>query len=142
MIVGPSAKFAQSHGFVRLISKEEARLRIDEAEEAGLVHNYANTQDRYIDLLCNCCGCHCLILRGVKRSPVPSQAVIANWVMTVDSGACMGCEACIERCWMEALKMDGDVAVRDFNRCIGCGVCAYVCPTDAMKLVPRQKAAV
>lgn len=141
MIFGPSAQFAQSHGFVGLISREEARRRIDEAEKAGLVHNYANSQDRYIDLLCNCCGCHCLILRGAKRHPVPSQAVIANWVMTIDDDACIGCGACIERCWMEALKMDGELVVRDFNRCIGCGICSYVCPSDAMKLVLREKAA-
>jgi len=140
MILGPSAKFAESHKFVRLISKEEARARIDEAEEAGLVHNYANSQDRYIDLLCNCCGCHCLILRTTKRSPIPSQAVIADWVMTIDHDACIGCEACISRCWMDALIMDGDAPARDFNRCIGCGVCAYVCPTDAMKLVKRETA--
>jgi Pyruvate/2-oxoacid:ferredoxin oxidoreductase delta subunit len=43
---------------------------------------------------------------------------------------------------MEALKMDGELAVRDFNRCIGCGICRYVCPTDAMKLVRREKAPV
>jgi ferredoxin len=142
MIFGPSAQFAQSHGFVRLLSKEEARQRIDEAEKAGLVHNYANSQDKYIDLLCNCCGCHCLILRGARRAPVPSQAVVANWVITIDNDDCVGCGACIDRCWMEALKMDGELAVRDFNRCIGCGICRYVCPTDAMKLVSREKAAV
>ncbi len=139
MIFGPSAQFAQSHGFVRLLSKEEARQRIDEAEKAGLVHNYANSHDRYIDLLCNCCGCHCFILRGVKRAPVPSQAVIADWVITIDNDACLGCGACIDRCWMDALKMEGDLAVRDANRCIGCGICRYVCPTDAMKLVRREK---
>jgi ferredoxin len=142
MIFGPSAQFAQSHGFVHLLSKEEARQRIDEAEKAGLVHNYANSQDRYIDLLCNCCGCHCLILRGAKRHPVPSKAVIADWVITIDDDACSGCGACIDRCWMEALKMNGELAVRDFNRCIGCGICRYVCPTDAMKLERREKAAV
>jgi ferredoxin len=141
MIFGPSAQFAQSHGFVHLLSKEEARQRIDEAEKAGLVHNYANSHDRYIDLLCNCCGCHCFILRGAKRSPVPSQAFIANWVIAIENDACIGCGACIDRCWMEALKMEGDLAVRDFNRCIGCGICRYVCPTDAMQLVPREKAA-
>jgi len=142
MILGPSAKFAQSYGFIHLISKEEARQRIDEAEKAGLVHNYANTQDRYIDLLCNCCGCHCLILRGAKRSPAPSLFVIADWVITIDNDACVGCGACIDRCWMEALKMDGDIPVRDFNRCIGCGICRYVCPTDAMKLTGREKVTV
>ena len=142
MIFGPSAQFAQSYGFVNLISKEEARQRIDEAEKAGLVHNYANSQDRYIDLLCNCCGCHCLILRGTKHSPLPSQFVIADWVMDIDDDACVGCGACIDRCWMEALKMDGDLVVRDFNRCIGCGICRYVCPSDAMKLVHRETASV
>jgi ferredoxin len=138
MIFGPSAQFAQSYGFVNLISKEEARQRIDEAEKAGLVHDYANSQDRYIDLLCNCCGCHCFILRAAKRSPLPSQFVIANWVIDIDDDACVGCGACIDRCWMEALKMDGDLAVRDFHRCIGCGICRYVCPSDAMKLIPRE----
>ena len=142
MIFGPSAQFAQSYGFVNLISKEIARQRIDEAEKAGLVHNYANSQDRYIDLLCNCCGCHCLILRGTKRSVLPSQFVIANWVINIDDDACIGCGACIDRCWMEALKMDGDSLVRDFNRCIGCGICRYVCPSDAMKLVRRETASV
>jgi len=142
MIFGPSAQFAQSYGFVNLISKEIARQRIDEAEKAGLVHNYANSQDRYIDLLCNCCGCHCLILRGTKRSLLPSQFVIANWVINIDDDACIGCGACIDRCWMEALKMDGDSLVRDFNRCIGCGICRYVCPSDAMKLVRRETASV
>jgi electron transport complex protein RnfB len=142
MILGPSAKFAESYGFIHLISKEEARQRIDEAEKAGLVHNYANTKDKYIDLLCNCCGCHCLILRGAKRSPAPSQFVIADWVIDIDKDACIGCGACIDRCWMEALKMDGDVAVRDFIRCIGCGICRCVCPTDAMKIVRREKAPV
>ena len=138
MIFGPSAQFAQRYGFVNLISKEEARQRIDEAEKAGLVHNYANSQDRYIDLLCNCCGCHCFILRAAKRSPLPSQFVIANWVIDIDDDACVGCGACIDRCWMEALKMDGDLVVRDLSRCIGCGICRYVCPSDAMKLLPRE----
>ncbi|MBM3143152.1 MAG: hypothetical protein FJ005_08985 [Chloroflexi bacterium] len=142
MIFGPSAEFANSHGFVRLLSKEEARQSIEKAEEAGLVHTYANSDDRYIDLLCNCCGCHCFILRGVSRSPSPSHAVIANWIVTIEDEACVGCAACIDRCWMKALKMEGDLPVRDANRCIGCGICMYVCPTDAMKLARRETAAV
>jgi ferredoxin len=138
MVFGPSAQFAQRYGFVNLISREEARRRIDEAEKAGLVHNYANSQDKYIDLLCNCCGCHCFLLRAARRSPLPSEFVIANWVISIDDDACVGCGACVDRCWMEALKMDGDLVVRDSNRCIGCGICRYVCPSDAMKLVRRE----
>lgn len=142
MIFGPSAQFASNHGFVHLISRDEARQSIDEAEAAGLVHLYASSQDRFIDLLCACCGCHCFILRGVSRTPVPSQTVIANWVVTIDDEACSGCGACIDRCWMEALHMDGDLAVRDAKRCIGCGICIYVCPSEAIKLVHRETAPV
>lgn len=138
MILGPSAEYASSYGPVRLLSREEAKRSIDEAEAAGLVHLYADSQDRFIDLLCACCGCHCLILRGVSRSPVPAQAVIADWVVTIDEDACSGCGSCIDRCWMDALQMDGDLAVRDAVRCIGCGLCIYVCPSDAMKIVRRQ----
>jgi NAD-dependent dihydropyrimidine dehydrogenase PreA subunit len=142
MIFGPSAQFAQSYGFVNLISKEEARQRIGEAEKAGLVHSYANSQDRYLDLLCNCCGCHCFLLGAAKRSPLSSEFVIANWVISIDDDACVGCEACVVRCCMEALKMDGDLVIRDFNRCIGCGICRYACLSDAMKLIRREAASV
>lgn len=138
MIFGPSANFANSRGFVRLLTKEEARRYVDEAERAGLVHNFANSQDRFIDLLCNCCGCHCPFLRGAARSPIPSKSFITNWVVTIDEDACTGCAACIDRCWMKALKMEGNLAARDANRCIGCGICMYVCPTDAMKMVLRE----
>ena len=142
MIFGPSAQFASSHGFVHLVSKDEARQSIDEAEAAGLVHLYASSRDRFIDLLCACCGCHCFILRGVTRTPVPSQAVAANWVVAIDDEACSGCGACIDRCWMEALHMEDDLVVRDAKRCIGCGICMYVCPSDAMKLIRRETAPV
>lgn len=138
MIFGSSAQFAADHGLVHLISRDQARQSIDEAEAAGLVHLYANSQDRFIDLLCACCGCHCFILRGVTRTPVPSQAVVANWIVTIDDDACSGCGACIDRCWMGALRMEGDLVVRDDLRCIGCGLCMYVCPSDAMKLVGRE----
>lgn len=138
MVLGPSAEYASSYGPVRLLTREEARRSIDEAEAAGLVHLYANSHDRFIDLLCACCGCHCLMLRGVSRSPFPSQAVITDWLVTIDEDACSGCGCCIDRCWMAALQMDGDLAVRDAGRCIGCGLCMYVCPSDAMRMVPRQ----
>ncbi len=138
MILGPSAQFASDYGPVRLVSKGEARQIIDEAKAAGLVHLYTDSQDRFIDLLCACCGCHCFILRGVTRSPVPSQAVIADWVVMIDDGTCSGCGVCVDRCWMDALQMEGDLAVRDAGRCIGCGICMYVCPSDAMNLVLRE----
>jgi len=138
MIVGESARDAANRGLARLVTKDEARKYIKQADEAGLVHSFANTDDEYINLLCNCCLCHCMILRGIKRSPLPSQSVHSDWVVMIDSDECTGCGACIERCWMEALKLDGATVVRDINRCIGCGVCMYICPTDAMKMTSRE----
>lgn len=139
---GSFAKFAVSRGFARLFSKEEARQRIDEADKAGLVHNFSNTNDRYVDVLCNCCGCHCGVLKVLNHSPSPSNSCIANWVVMVDDGACTGCGACVDRCWMSALKMTGTVATRDANRCIGCGVCMPECPTDALRLEHREAVAI
>jgi ferredoxin len=142
MILGESAQFAASRGFVHTLSKDEARNIVDEAERIGLVHQYTNNKDRYIDYLCNCCGCHCAMLRGVMYSPSPGHTAIVNWMIEVDHDTCSGCGLCIDRCWMNALKMEGDVAVVDTNRCIGCGLCQYVCVTDALNLVSKETAKV
>ena len=138
MVFGESARFVAKYGFAHPVSKEEARRTIEEAEKAGLVHSYANTEDRAINLLCNCCGCHCFILRPLSRVPVPVQGVIAEWVSVVDEDRCNGCGACVDRCWMKALNLDGDRVVRSIDRCIGCGVCRYVCAADAIGLERRE----
>lgn len=138
MVFGESARFVAKYGFAHSISKEEARRSIEEAEKAGLVHSYANTEDRAINLLCNCCGCHCFILRPLSRQPVPVQGVIAEWVSAIDEDECTGCGACVDRCWMKALNLEGTRVVRSAQRCIGCGICRYVCPADAIKLKKRE----
>ena len=134
---GSFAKFIVSRGFAHVLSKEEARQRIEEADKAGLVHTYADSNHRYADVMCNCCGCHCPILVGLNRSPSPSNSAIVNWVVMIDDGACIGCGACVDRCWMSALKMTDTLLTRDANRCIGCGVCIPECPADALKLEHR-----
>ncbi len=138
MVFGESAKFVAKYGFARPVSKTEARRAIEKAEEAGLVHSYANTEDSAINLLCNCCGCHCFILRPLLRHPSPAQGVIAEWVSVIDDEECTGCGACVDRCWMKALRLEGDRVISTIDRCIGCGVCRYVCPTDAIKLERRE----
>ncbi len=138
MVFGESAKFACERGFTKMLSKEEALKRLDEAEEAGLVHNYANTPGQYTNLLCNCCGCHCWIIKGAANSPAPSRMVNARYLVHINKDDCTACEACIDRCWMKALKMENDKLTRDEERCIGCGVCMWACPTEALYLEPRE----
>lgn len=142
MILGDTAEFTWERGFTKQLSKEEALKRLEEAEEAGLVHCYVNNPGQFSNLLCNCCGCHCWIIKGLKKSPAPRQMINNRYLIRIDEEACIGCEACIERCWMGALKMVDGKLQREENRCIGCGICMRACPTDALILDAKEGAKV
>jgi electron transport complex protein RnfB len=137
MILGESAKFAAERGFTTRLTQEEAIKRIEEAEDAGLIHSFANSPDKFTNLLCNCYKDLCLIIKMTGKSPAPSTAVNARYVVRIKEDDCTNCEACIPRCQMDALKMVDGRLLRDEIRCIGCGVCMWVCPTDALVLDPR-----
>ena len=137
MVLGESARFAAERGFTIRLTPEEAIRRVEEAEEAGLIHTFANSPDRFTNLLCNCYKDLCLITRMTSKSPAPSTAVNARYLVMVNEDSCTGCEACIPRCQMDALKIVDGKLNRDEIRCIGCGICMWVCPTDALALEPR-----
>jgi Na+-translocating ferredoxin:NAD+ oxidoreductase subunit B len=103
LVLGESAKFAIERGFVKRITAEDAVKRMEEADRAGLIHSYSNDPDHYINLLCNCCQCHCRIIRSIKNSPVPGQIITARYLITIDEDSCTAREACVERCQMESL---------------------------------------
>ncbi len=137
MILGSSAKFTIEKGLTKRLNVEQALQVLEEAEKAGLIHQYADTPDHFSNILCNCCGCHCIALKGYKKAPAPSQTVIARYLIKIDEEACTACESCLERCQMNALKMVEGRLFRDEARCIGCGVCMYVCPVEALSLEKR-----
>ncbi|MCX6006600.1 MAG: 4Fe-4S binding protein [Chloroflexi bacterium] len=136
MLIGEPAEFSLKKGFARRLTREEAVKLIDQAEDAALIHTYANATDFYIKPLCNCCQDHCTLIKIIKSSPVPSMMVMARYLVEVNGDDCTGCEACIARCQMEALKMVDGSLTRDEKRCIGCGLCMWVCPTEALTLKP------
>ena len=138
---GGQAKFMVDRGFNKLVSKEEARQVLDEAEKAGLVHCSSNTSE-VINFICNCCTCHCGIMQSIKMSDRPNAAAASSFIMNVDEEECIGCGDCVERCQVDALTIEGEIVVRDIERCIGCGLCISACVTEALKLVPREKAPV
>ncbi|MCK4249730.1 MAG: RnfABCDGE type electron transport complex subunit B [Candidatus Omnitrophica bacterium] len=41
---------------------------------------------------------------------------------------CIGCRICEKECPEEAIHMEDNLAVIDYNKCIGCGICAKKCP--------------
>ncbi len=46
---------------------------------------------------------------------------------------CVGCETCVPACPVEAISMDGDVAVIDQEACTQCKACVDECPVEAIK---------
>ena len=52
----------------------------------------------------------------------------------IDADKCTGCEACIESCPSEAIKMKDGKAVVDKDACVDCGVCVDECPVEAIEM--------
>lgn len=138
MSFGPGARFNVERGFGRALTKEEALKILDLSEREGLVHCSSNT-GKYIDFICNCCGCHCGILRTIKDSAMPSMGATSGFISVVDEEECIGCGDCVDRCQMDALSVEDDIVTRDADRCIGCGLCVSACPTGALRMEPREE---
>jgi electron transport complex protein RnfB len=136
MQFGMGARFVIDRGMGRKISKEEALEILKQSEEAGLVHATVNRQE--IDFLCNCCSCHCMILKTALSQPRPGLTLTSGFQPIWDAELCIACETCIERCPMTALTLgEEDVPEVDLDRCIGCGVCATGCSAEAISLEDR-----
>ena len=80
----------------------------------------------------------CQVLKNLKSLDSPAKVVHTNYYAEVIEDDCIACEACLERCQMDAITVD-DTARVDPDRCIGCGLCVPECPSEA--LVMRQKTA-
>jgi NAD-dependent dihydropyrimidine dehydrogenase PreA subunit len=135
LIFGVAADYYRRNGTGRTINREEALEVLRQAEEIGLVLQPSNSQ-KAVNICC-CCGCCCQILKNVKRYPRPADLVSSPFAVSFDSSACTGCGTCVERCQMEALRLDEDTAALDPGRCIGCGLCVPTCPTTSLTLVRK-----
>lgn len=133
---GMGAQFVIDRKMGKEISAAEAVKILDRSEKAGLVHCTNNRQE--IDFLCNCCSCHCVILKNAAMHPKPGLAINSGFEPDWDEELCTACGTCLERCPMDAIEMAAsDQPVFDFDRCIGCGVCATGCPSDALFMVEK-----
>lgn len=136
MIFGNGAKFFIDRGVARQLTKDEAKQVLRTAAEAGLVHAGLNSQA--LDFICNCCHCHCMILKDALSQPKPGQVLGSGYQPQIDPDVCTGCESCVERCPAKALTIPGEVPVMDPDRCFGCGVCAVGCPMEAIEMVEKE----
>lgn len=124
-------------GLAREITKEEAFKILEKAEEDGLVLQPGNSQ-RPMNI-CTCCGCCCGVLTSQKQLPELSHFFATNYYAEVDPDLCVGCGICEDRCNLDAINIEGNIAQVDKGRCIGCGVCVPTCTSEAMKLFKKEE---
>jgi len=132
---GTGAYYYEKNGLGRGIDQEEALKVLEKGREAGLVLQPGNSQRP--TNICMCCGCCCQVLKNLNKLDAPAEHVHTNYYAAVDTDECVACEACVDRCHMDAITVD-DIATVDLKRCIGCGVCVPSCPTDALSLKTKS----
>jgi len=135
-VFGKSAIFNIENDFAKPITKEEAKIVLSEAEDAGLVHKAFHVHsdpDRELEAICNCCNCCCGIFQLYNKGAMPFYT-LTNYLAKVNEDDCIGCGTCEERCPMHAINLEDAIAVVDEKMCIGCGVCAHLCPEEAIHL--------
>jgi Pyruvate/2-oxoacid:ferredoxin oxidoreductase delta subunit len=131
--INRGADYTIERGSGREVDLAEALAILEKARDAGLVHVTMNKADAG-HFICNCCGCCCQSF-SLLKSNGPKMCDPSRFRPAVDAEACTGCGACAERCWFDAVAVDGETAVVDPEKCLGCGQCATVCPVDAVTMV-------
>ena len=142
MALNFASESLKPYGLGKPISKEEAFKLIKLAEKHGLVHTIINASGPDAPMLmCNCCSCHCGVLRGLTEFDNPSAFARSNYRPEINQDLCIKCEKCMKICPMNAIwhhfphKVDDEFMVIKEQSCIGCGVCAHNCPKDAISMI-------
>lgn len=86
---------------------------------------------------CTACGaCVKKCVQGIIRI-VPKSKSHAVLCSNHDKGAvaknlckvsCLGCKICEKNCPSEAVKVENNLAVIDYEKCTNCGICSEKCP--------------
>lgn len=134
------------NGLTRSVTKNEAIGILGKSKEANLVQIGDNFQ-RKVSFICNCCGCCCHMLRGIKTYNMNKSVVSSNWIMEVDESKCKGCGECAKVCPVDAIRIDNrsaegkkqKFAIRDEEVCLGCGVCTKICKSGGATMKPRPQ---
>ena len=134
------------HGIARPVDVKEGLDLLEQAYERNLVQFGENVR-RSVSFICNCCGCCCEALIGIKRfgSVFP---IHTNFLPRVDETGCSGCGTCVDICPVEAMSI---VSANDPHQpkkrkarlneeiCLGCGLCVRTCSSRSITLVPHPK---
>ncbi len=132
--VDRAADYGIERGTARKLEKDEAIKMLKMCEEEGLIH-VADNKRNVGHVICNCCDDCCInwasVRTGLGKFVVPSR-----FEAVVDADLCSSCESCLDRCYFDAISMEGedDSAVVSSEKCMGCGLCMVTCPEEAISL--------
>jgi NAD-dependent dihydropyrimidine dehydrogenase PreA subunit len=132
---GMAVDYRKRNGFGREIDLHETLDILQWADEAGLVLQPANAKDAL--WICLCCGCCCGVLGMFKRQARPAEMVASPFFAVHNPEDCLNCGVCVDRCQMDALRLEGDNVQLNADRCIGCGLCVSTCPAGSLRLVRK-----
>lgn len=130
-----------ARGEARYVTLDEAKEKLRQAHQFGLVHLTFYNPDQYIYALCSCCECCCHDLQFLKKYRRPDLIAHADYVAEVEAGACRQCGVCVKRCVFGAQEKNGQSVVFHQDKCYGCGVCVTTCPGGAISMKLRPKPA-
>ena len=149
LAMGDDAEYLVSLGLGRRITKEEAHAMIQQSREDGfMIHCLYGKEHAWV---CQCnpkvCGITAQWAAGAEAlggwDVLEEKSIGFNhrshYTLEVDFDKCIKCGACMARCPMEAIAMEGEGGTPQVtdHLCMRCGQCAYVCPQEARKLALR-----
>ncbi len=147
MTFGGTADSLIRHGYARRVDKVEGHDLLQKAYDLNLVQFGDNVREG-VAFICNCCGCCCEAMIGLRKFAVDMPIHSTNFIPRVVEETCNGCGKCTNICPVEAMtlvsandprKPNKRKAKLDADVCLGCGVCVRVCPTKGILLEARAK---
>jgi len=130
--VNRAAEYALERGTGKALTKDETLELLKKCQEEGLVHVVGNSRGLG-HIICNCCDDCCINWTGSRKAGAKFTAP-SRFAAVIDPELCTECGTCLDRCFFDAIDLDGDPSAIDEEECMGCGLCVATCPVEAISL--------